>query len=229
MSDYAAELAEMIGPKMDPASGRAARQLIVFLHGVGADGNDLIDLAPLFAQRLPDAAFVSPNAPFAFDMAPYGRQWFTLQNLSNAVALQGVKKAAPILNAYLDQELAKRNLTDADLALVGFSQGTMMSLHVAPRRPHPVAAVVGYSGRLIAPELMGKELKSRPRVLLVHGDADQVVPFISMRLSEEALAGEGIEVKAIQCPGLGHGISEEGLIAGIDFVVRGFASRSSSP
>ena len=222
MSDTAAALAEMIGPQMEPASGGAAKQLIVFLHGVGADGNDLIDLAPLFAQRLPDAAFLSPNAPFPFDMAPYGRQWFSLQNLSNATALLGVKKAAPILNAYLDQELAKRNLTDADLALVGFSQGTMMSLHVAPRRPHPVAAVVGYSGRLIAPELMGKELKSRPPVLLVHGDADQVVPFISMRLSEEALAGEGIEVKAIQCPGLAHGISEEGLVAGIDFVARAF-------
>jgi phospholipase/carboxylesterase len=222
MTDYTAELAEMIGPSLEPASGGPAKQLIVFLHGVGADGNDLIDLAPLFAKHLPDAAFVSPNAPFPFDMAPYGRQWFTLQNLSNANALLGVKRAAPILNAYLDQELAKRNLTDADMALVGFSQGTMMSLHVAPRRANPVAAVVGYSGRMIAPELLGKELKSRPRVLLVHGDADPVVPFVSMRFSEEALAGEGIEVKAVQRPGLAHGIDAEGLSAGIEFVTRAF-------
>jgi phospholipase/carboxylesterase len=225
MIDYAAELTEMIGPTAEPASGGPARQLIVFLHGVGADGNDLIDLAPLFAKHLPDAAFVSPNAPFAFDMAPYGRQWFSLQNLSNATALAGVKQAAPILNAFLDQELQARGLTDADLALVGFSQGTMMALHVAPRRAAPVAAVVGYSGRLIAPELLGKELKSRPRVLLVHGDADPVVPFVSMRFSEEALAGEGIEVKAIQRPGLAHGIDAEGLSAGIDFVTRAFTLR----
>jgi phospholipase/carboxylesterase len=216
------ELAEMIGPAVPPASGAKAKQLVVFLHGVGADGNDLIGLAPMFAQALPDAAFLSPNAPFAFDMAPYGRQWFSLQNLSNATALAGVKKAAPILDAYLDAALAERGLADKDMALVGFSQGTMMSLHVGLRRAHPVAAIVGFSGRLIAPELLGRELKSKPRVLLIHGDADPVVPFVSMRFGEEALAGEGVEVKAIQRPGLGHGIDEEGLRAGIDFVARAF-------
>ncbi len=216
------ELAEMTGPAMPPASGGKAKQLVVFLHGVGADGNDLIGLAPMFAQALPDAAFLSPNAPYAFDMAPYGRQWFSLQNLSNATALAGVKKAAPILDAYLDAALAERGLSDKDLALVGFSQGTMMSLHVGLRRAQPVAAVVGFSGRLIAPELLGRELKSKPRVLLIHGDADPVVPFVSMRFGEEALAGEGVEVKAIQRPGLGHGIDDEGLRAGIDFVARAF-------
>jgi phospholipase/carboxylesterase len=221
MTDFP-ELAEMIGPHVPPSTGGAPRQLVVFLHGVGADGNDLIGLAPMFAERLPDAAFLSPNAPFAFDMAPYGRQWFSLQQLSNATALAGVKRAAPILQAYLDRELAARKLTDADLALVGFSQGTMMALHVAFRRTAPIAAVVGYSGRVIAPELLGKELTSRSPVLLVHGDADAVVPFVSMRFGEEALAGEGIEVKAIQRPGLGHGIDDEGLMAGIDFVARAF-------
>jgi phospholipase/carboxylesterase len=221
MTDFP-ELAEMIGPELPPASGGKAKQLVVFLHGLGSDGNDLIGLAPLFGERLPDAAFLSPNAPFAFDMAPYGRQWFSLQQLSNPSALAGVKRAAPILNAYLDRELAARGLADPDLALVGFSQGTMMSLHVAFRRAQPIAAVVGYSGRVIAPELLGRELVSRPPVLLVHGDADPVVPFISMRFGEEALAGEGIEVKAIQRPGLGHGIDDEGLAAGIDFVARAF-------
>ena len=216
------ELAEMIGPHVPPASGGKPKQLLVFLHGVGADGNDLIGLAPLFARRLPDAEFLSPNAPYAFDMAPYGRQWFSLQQLSNATALAGVKKATPILNAYLDRELAARGLTNGDLALIGFSQGTMMSLHVSLRRTEPIAAVVGYSGRVIAPELLGRELKSRPPVLLVHGDADPVVPFISMRFGEEALAGEGIEVRAISRPGLGHGIDDEGLTAGIDFVARAF-------
>jgi phospholipase/carboxylesterase len=222
MTDFP-ELAEMIGPDLAPASGGKPRQLVVFLHGVGADGDDLIGLAPSFAERLPDAAFLSPNAPYAFDMAPYGRQWFSLQNLSNATALAGVKRAAPILQTYLDRALEATELTDANLALVGFSQGTMMALHVAMRRPAPVAAVVGYSGRVIAPELLGRELTARPRVLLVHGDADPVVPFVSMRFGEEALAGEGIEVKAIQRPGLGHGIDGPGLEAGIDFVARAFA------
>ena len=222
MSEYSAELAEMIGPTLDPASGGKPRQLVVFLHGVGSDGNDLIGLAPVFAESLPDAAFVSPNAPFPFDMAPFGRQWFSLQQVSNATALQGVKRATPILDAYLDQELAKRGLTDAEMALVGFSQGTMMALHVGLRRAHPVAAVVGYSGRVIAPELLGRELRSKPPVLLVHGDADPVVPFVSMRFGEEALAGEGIEVKAIQRHGLGHSIDEAGLDAGIAFVARAF-------
>src|SRR5579871_214074 len=194
----------MIGPSIAPASGGKAKQLVVFLHGLGSDGNDLIGLGPMFAERLPDAEFISPNAPFPFDMAPFGRQWFSLQTVSNASALAGVKKVAPILDAYLDQELESRGLTDAELVLIGFSQGTMMSLHVGLRRASPVAAIVGYSGRLIAPELLGKELKSKPPVLLVHGDADAVVPFVSMRFGEEALAGEGIEVKAIQRPGLGH-------------------------
>jgi len=221
MTDFP-ELAEMVGPEVPPASGAKPRQLVVFLHGVGADGNDLISLADLFADRLPDAAFLSPNAPYAFDMAPFGRQWFSLQHLSNATALAGVKRAAPILQAYLDRELAARGLADGDLALVGFSQGTMMALHVAMRRAHPIAAVVGYSGRVIAPELLGNELTARPPVLLVHGDADPVVPFVSMRFGEEALAGEGIEVKAIQRPGLGHGIDDAGLEAGIDFVARAF-------
>ncbi|HEY1722683.1 MAG TPA: dienelactone hydrolase family protein [Magnetospirillaceae bacterium] len=222
MTDYTAQLTEMIGPSIEPASGGPAKQLVVFLHGLGSDGNDLIDLGTMFARHLPDAAFLSPNAPFPFDMAPYGRQWFSLQTVSNVSALSGVKAVAPILNAFLDQELDKRGLTNADLALIGFSQGTMMSLHVAPRRDTPVAAVVGYSGRLIAPELLGKELKSRPPVLLVHGEADPVVPFVSMRLSEEALAGEGIDVKAVARPGLQHGIDAVGLEEGIAFVARAF-------
>jgi len=222
MSDYSRELAEMIGPKMDPASGGKARQLIVFLHGVGADGEELIGLAPMFAERLPDAAFVSPHAPFAFDMAPFGRQWFTLQNLSNNVALMGVKKAAPILDAYLDRELEARGLRGGELALVGFSQGTMMALHVGLRRKPPPAAILGFSGRLIAPELLARELAARPPVLLVHGDVDPVVPFLSLRLAEESLKQAEVPVETLPRPGLGHGIDHPGLVAGIEFVAKAF-------
>lgn len=208
----------MSGPSVAPAAGGAAQQLVIFLHGVGADGNDLIDLAGLFAQRLPHAAFVSPHAPFPFDMAPYGRQWFSLQDLSPLTVLRGVETAAPILNAFIDAELAARGLDDGRLVLVGFSQGTMMSLFVSLRRPAPCAAVVGYSGRLIAPELLATELVSRPPVLLVHGEADAVVPFASLEMARRALEQVKVPVRALARPGLGHGIDEAGLRAGIAFV-----------
>lgn len=206
------------GPSSPPASGRAARQLVVFLHGVGADGNDLIGLAPYFAELLPDAEFLSPHAPFSFDMAPVGHQWFSLQDRSPANILRGIKAAAPLLNAFLDEALAERQLTDRQLALVGFSQGTMMALYVALRRAAPCAALLGYSGILAAPDLLPAELRSRPPVLLIHGEDDEVVPFGFLSLAKDALALMNVEVDALACDGLGHGISDEGLAAGTRFI-----------
>ena len=158
------DLAKLTGPKVLPASGGPARQLVVLLHGVGADGDDLISLADYWSALLPDAEFVSPNAPDQCDMSPYGYQWFSLLDRSMAAMTAGVKKAAPVVNAYIDDALAERGLTPDKLALVGFSQGTMTSLYVALRRPEPVAAVLGYSGALLAPELLASEIKSRPPV-----------------------------------------------------------------
>ncbi len=214
----------MDGPRLEPASGGPARRLIVFLHGVGADGGDLIGLAPYFAERLPDAAFVSPDAPFPFDMAPFGRQWFSLQDRSPNAIYLGVTAAAPLLDAYLDRELAARGLKDADLALVGFSQGTMMSLYVGPRRAAPCAAIVGFSGRLIAPERLAGEIRSRPPVLLVHGDADPMVPFASLAQAEAELSRLGVPVKALARPGLAHAIDEAGLLAAVDHVAGAFGA-----
>lgn len=211
------------GPYIAPASGKAAKQFVVFLHGLGADGNDLIGLAPHFAEHLPDAEFFSPDAPFAFDMAPYGRQWFTLRDMSPETVLAGVRKSAVFLDGFLDQELAGRGLTERNLALIGFSQGTMMSLHVSLRRKLPCAAVVGFSGRLVAPELLDAEIKSRPSVLLVHGDADPVVPYSSLALAETALRAHKVPVETLTRPGLGHGIDGEGLEAAITFLARHFA------
>jgi phospholipase/carboxylesterase len=208
------------GPGLPPANGGKPRRLIVLLHGLGADGQDLIGLAPYFAQALPDAAFVSPNAPFACDMGPYGYQWFSVQDRDPARILAGVKVAAPILDHFLDTELARLGLTDAELALIGFSQGTMMSLYAGLRRPAACAAIVGFSGRLVAPEMLTAEIRSRPPVLLVHGDADPVVPYDSLAAAEKGLRADGVPVETHTRPGLGHGIDEEGISLAQAFLAR---------
>ncbi|WP_193188315.1 alpha/beta hydrolase [Nisaea sediminum] len=211
---------ELDGPRMEAASGEKATALVVLLHGLGADGNDLIGLAPVWAPHLPHVAFASPHAPFPCDMAPFGRQWFSLQVRTEEVMLKGVREAAPILENYLAQELARRSLGWDRLALVGFSQGTMMSLHLAPRLENAVAGVVGYSGALVGGDLLSDEIKSRPPVSLIHGQADEVVPHGAMPAAEATLAGAGIDVESLSRPGLGHGIDEDGLRRGLVFLQR---------
>src|SRR5262245_16284687 len=211
-------LLEIDGPRFGPASGGKPDSLIVFLHGVGADGNDLIELAPILGEHLPGAAFVSPHAPFPYDGAPMGRQWFSLMERTQEMMLAGVRASAPILDAFLDEELARLGLADDRLALVGFSQGTMMSLHVAPRRAKPIAGVVGFSGALVGAALPAAEIKSRPPILLVHGNADPVVPVQAMEGARRALAAAGIAVDAMVRPGLPHSIDQEGLVAALQFL-----------
>jgi phospholipase/carboxylesterase len=206
------------GPSRPPASGGRPNRLVILLHGLGADGNDLIGLAPYWTQLLPTAEFVSPNAPFPCDMAPYGYQWFSAQDRSPAAVLAGVRAAAPLLDAFIDDALAERALGDGDLALVGFSQGTMMSLFIGFRRAHPVAGIVGFSGRLLAPELLASELRSRPRTLLVHGTDDPLVPYESLAAAELALKGADVPVDTLTCPGVGHSIDENGLRRGGTFL-----------
>jgi phospholipase/carboxylesterase len=203
-----------------PVSGGKPRQLVVLLHGVGADGNDLIGLAPYWAPALPDAEFLSPDAPFPCDMAPYGRQWFSLQDRSAAALLAGVRATAPILDAFLDDALASRGLDASKMALVGFSQGTMMSLYVGLRRAKALAGIVGYSGALIGAETLAQEIRSRPPVLLVHGDADQIVPPQAFPLAVEGLKAAGVTVEELICPGVGHSIDEAGLRRGGEFLRR---------
>jgi phospholipase/carboxylesterase len=207
------------GPRFGPAAGGRPQSLVLLLHGLGADGNDLISLAPYWARALPHTHFVSPHAPFPCDMAPYGRQWFSLQDRSPAMMLAGVRAAAPILDAFIDAELAKHGLPDDKLALVGFSQGTMMSLYVAPRRERAIAGVVGYSGALVGADLLAAEAKSKPPVLLVHGEADDIVPFQAMAAAASALRAAGIAVETVARPGLPHSIDDEGLMRGGRFLM----------
>ena len=209
---------DLDGPRLAPASGQAPKQLVVLLHGVGADGDDLISLAPYVAQVLPDAAFVSPHAPFPYDMAPFGRQWFSLQDRALETMLGGVRMAAPILDGFLDAELEKAGLPPERMALVGFSQGTMMSLHVGPRRETPLGAIVGFSGALLAPELLSGEIRSRPPVLLVHGAADELVPAQALPVAVAALEANRVPVTQELRPGLGHSIDERGLQLAMAFL-----------
>ena len=209
------------GPAQPPAAG-TAKQLVVLLHGYGADGNDLIGLAPHWAPLLPEAEFVSPHAPFPCEAMPFGRQWFGFQGRTQDQVVEGVRIAAGILDHYLTRLLAERKMDESSLALVGFSQGAMMSLFVGLRRAKPVAAIVAYSGRLFAPESLGSELRARPKVLLVHGDHDEVVPPDALPRAYEALEAAKVPVAQMLRPGLGHGIDGEGLARGGEFLRSAF-------
>ena len=212
-----AAMTELKGPSLGPAEGKP-EQLIVFLHGVGADGNDLIGLAPYFQKVAPRALFVSPNAPYPFDMAAFGFQWFSLNDFSLEARLRGVRAAAPMLDAFLDSQLNALGLREDKLVLIGFSQGTMMALHVGLRRATAPAGIIGYSGMLVGPETLASELRSRPPVILVHGDADPVLPVAALPAAVAALEAAGVPVQSHVRPGLGHSIDEQGLLLGMRFL-----------
>ncbi len=210
------------GPRFGPRAAGPARQLVMLCHGVGADGHDLIDLAPLWAQALPHAAFASPDAPERYDMAPMGRQWFSLQDRTPERMDAGVAVAAVALGGFVDAELARLGLPPDAYALAGFSQGAMTALYTGLRRDPPPRAILAYSGALLAPGLM-REVVHRPPVLLAHGEADQVVPVERSRAAERALRAHGVPVESLYREGLGHGLDDAGLSAGALFLQRAFA------
>jgi phospholipase/carboxylesterase len=216
--------AELDGPRLEPRAG-TARQLVVLLHGYGADGNDLIDIGRAWQGLLPQAAFVSPHAPEPCGQAPVGRQWFPLTMRDPQERWSGVTKAAPVLDRFLDAELARRSLPPSALALVGFSQGTMMALHVGLRRAAQPAAIVGYSGLFVVPEnvdpdAFASEIRARPPILLVHGDRDDLIPVQALFHAAQALASLDIPAEWHISAGIGHGIDEEGLRHGGEFLAR---------
>lgn len=214
------------GPRLAPASGRA-KQLVVFLHGYGADGNDLIEIGRQWQPWLPDAAFASPHAPEPCGMAPMGRQWFGLTFRDPHERWRGVTQARPALEAFLEAELARHGLPPDRLALVGFSQGTMMALHTGLRRPAQPAAILGYSGMLVLEEGKGAESLAaeplgRPPVLLMHGSDDEVIPVEALFVSAETLAKAERPCQWHLSPGMGHSIDGEGLRQGGLFLMQSF-------
>lgn len=193
-----------------PKSGDV-KSAVMMLHGYGSNGDDLISLASFFAADLPNTAFISPNAPFEMEMFYGGYEWFPLTDRDPVKMLAGARRVEPIMNAMIDEVLAEYKLPASKFALLGFSQGTMTSLFVAPRRAEPIAGIVGYSGALLSPELVSAETKSKPPVCLIHGDADDVVPFTAMAQAEKTLKENGFAIEAHRRPNLPHSIDMEGI------------------
>ncbi len=197
------------GPRRPALSGKA-RSLVVLLHGYGASGDDLIDLAEMMGPMLPDVAFASPDAVERMPIpGAAGYQWFPLSARDPEEYIDGTRSAAPELEAFLDAELARHGLAPDRLALVGFSQGTMMALHVGLRRQVAPAAIVGLSGVIAGAQSLGAEIACRPPVMLVHGADDEVIPVGAIHLTREVLAGAGVGVDWHVRPELGHGIDQE--------------------
>lgn len=211
-------LPDINGPEVGPQSGNAAKQLVVLMHGWGADGPNLIDLADVMGTVLPDAHFIAPNAPYPCEANPHGYQWFSLMDRQPQHMLQGARNAADIVNQFLDKKLAELKLTNEQLVLVGFSQGTMTALHVALRRSPQIACMVGFSGALIGDNVLDDEITARPPLCLIHGEADDVVPFAAMTHAEQVLGSHNVSLETHARPFVGHSIDMDGLKAANSFL-----------
>ena len=208
------------GPSLPPVSG-SADSVLVMLHGVGSNGDDLMGLAPLLADGLPNTAFHAPNAPHDFEEGMSGYQWYSRSSLQSRVS--GVVAAAPILDRYVDELAETYDLAPAHCALLGFSQGCIVALHAAPRRAEAVAGVVGLSGALITADALPAEIASRPPVLLMHGEEDVVLPADGTRRAGEALAALGVPVETHVLPNLGHAVDRRVVDLAVLFLQRALA------
>lgn len=220
------------GPRLGPLNGGPTRHLVVLLHGYGADGEDLIALARYWQDSFPDTAFVAPNAPHPCELSPFGRQWFSLSQFDPDLQRRdpragadvydkmadGVREAQVTVDTFITNELETLGLNYRDMAFVGFSQGTMVSLYTGLREREAPAGILGYSGALVGASVLKSELTCHPPVCLVHGEEDDIVRFPAMAHASKILQQEGIPVQAHACPGLGHGIDERGLGIGKAFL-----------
>jgi len=210
------------GPELSPQSGNKPKQLVIFLHGYGSNGDDLISLSPEYKDILPDAHFISPNAPYKCEMSPpminNSFQWFSLISHDPVDMYEGAISASQILNDFIDEQLERFDLSEKDLTLIGFSQGTMMSLHVGLRREKQLAGILGYSGSLLEAEPLEDHIKSKPPICLVHGIIDPIVPFISMSNAENTLEKLSVDIETHARPMLAHGIDFDGIKIGRKFL-----------
>ena len=210
------------GSSLQPLSGGKPKQIVLLLHGYGSSGADLISLAPHWRSQLPDALFLAPNAP---QRAAAGYQWWPLHGFTPSALVAGAAQAAPAIHAFVDRKLGQYGLSDADLAIVGFSQGTMMALHVGLRRQAPAAAIIGYSGMLVGAHELAHADIVKPPVLLVHGTADPVVPLAALHAASAELQKLGVTVETHASAGVGHSVDPTGMRLGMEFAAKRFAGR----
>lgn len=202
-----------------PISGNKSNKLVVFLHGYGSNGRDLITLATEFAKVLPSAHFISPNAPFKFEgFINDGYQWFSLANDDPKLIYPQIIEANNILDQFINLQLKKFDLNHQDVVLIGFSQGSMMSMYNGLRSENKFGGIVAYSGKLIVPTLLGEEVKSKPSICLVHGTHDSVVPYINMIEAKDLLEKMKVPNEAHSIEGLDHGINFDGIKIGKNFL-----------
>lgn len=221
-------MAHLSARQFGPAGGGPPRQLVILCHGLGANGADLIPLAPILAEALPHALFLAPDAPEACDLLPPGedagaRQWFSLRDWRPSVMAEGAQAARGALDHFIDESLAAHGIAPSDYALLGFSQGAMMTLFAGLRRAVPPRAILAYSGILLAPETLAAEIAHRPPVLLAHGERDEVVPAEFSRMAARSLRDLAVPVDLVLAPELGHAIDAVGLSAGSAMLARAFA------
>ena len=213
MSSNPFENTSFTGEYRLPKSGNQPQNLVLLIHGYGANGANLINLADYFQPSLADALFIAPNGIESYELAPDqdAYQWFSLLDRQTNVMLAGVRKAADAINPFIDHQLAQYDIARQNVILIGFSQGTMTSLHIAMRRKPKIKAVVGFSGALLAAETLPQEIVSRPPTLLIHGEDDEIVPFVSMALAQRALRNNGVQVATKAISGLDHSIDINGV------------------
>jgi phospholipase/carboxylesterase len=214
------------GPRQPPARGGKPDSLVVFLHGYGSNGADLISLAPYWAKVLPGAQFLAPNGPEPVPMAPGGYQWFPISQADPRLMAQGAAHAAGVVDRFLDREIARYQLPSGRVALVGFSQGTMMALQVGLRRAESLGAILGFSGALPGPERLKDEIKSKPPVLLVHGSEDDMIPVGMVLAAAQGLAAAGHAAQWRISYGVPHSIGPDGLEFGGLFLKGALSGRT---
>ena len=203
---------------ISPLSKNKPRQAIVLCHGYGGDGKDISALAINWQRFLPDAIFLCPNAPEICSVNPQGYQWFDLASDEEEVILEKSLVAEKKLSIFLDQVFENFQLGPSNLALVGFSQGTMMGIQVGIKKKNKINCLIGYSGKIINQKHLSENINSKPKMFLMHGENDTIVPPTHLLEAKEYLKKNGINVKTKMFKNCEHRIPVEGSSLGLGFL-----------